>query len=91
MTTTAPQWTITKKDTNGKPLRIETKLGRSAFAVYMYNKKWCFFCDALQVFGCLEEISNGEQAIADAIVSVSQHLAQLSAELRTIPLTIENQ
>lgn len=91
MTSTEAQWTITKKDTNGKPLRIETKLGRSAFAVYIFNKKWYFFCDALQISGYLEEISNGEQAIADAMVTVAQRLAQLSAELSTIPLTIENQ
>ena len=86
--TTTPQWTITARDADKKFLRIVTLLGGNAFYVYETQKGWFFVCDALRMCEHLKEASNSEQAIANAVVAVSQHLAQLSDELSTIPLTI---
>jgi hypothetical protein len=97
-TTTAPQWTITAKDENGKPLQIDTQLRGDAFYVYADRKGWSLLCETLRLNEHLEEATTPQEAITEAVVLVIQRLAelsasitQLSAELSTIPLIIEDQ
>jgi hypothetical protein len=95
-TTTAPQWTITAKDENGKPLLIKAELGGQAFYLYANLKGWSLFCNVLRMCEYLEEAATPQEAITEAAVLVIQRLTELSAwitqlSLSTIPLTIEDQ
>ena len=53
------------------------------------NKNWvCWFGPTGKFFD-LKNATTPEEAIAEAVVAITQRLAQLSADLRSIPLTFQ--
>jgi hypothetical protein len=53
------------------------------------HDNWTCWFSPTGTFFKLKEATTPEEAIAEAVVAITQRLAQISADLQSIPLTIQ--
>lgn len=94
--TSPPRWIPSDHDHLGNPRQFRIKIGKSDITIFagpsvvsQKAKEWSCHEDITGSFFPLEDATTPEQTIAEAVVAITQRLAQLSADLRSIPLTFQ--
>jgi hypothetical protein len=85
------QWIVSRKE---QPyyIRHALKLANSDISMIIYKDKcdnWTCWFGPTGTFFQLKNATTPEEAIAEAVVAITQRLAQISADLQSIPLTIQ--
>lgn len=84
------RWIASHNENLGYICRL--RLANSDIDMIIYedkNNKWTCWFGPIGTFFHLENATTPEEAIAEAVVAITQRLAQLSADLLSIPLTFQ--
>ena len=84
------QWKVSEWDTeSGHIVRCEISFGESQLIIYNYLEGGPWFVKSRLGYWILPAtVTTAEQAFAEAVVSLSQHLDRLREDLNAIPLTL---
>jgi len=83
------QWEAAESEyETGAIVRYETSFGDFALAIYRYDKSRPWSVKSRMGHWIIPDATTAEQAIAEAVVAISQHLDWLREELAAIPLTL---
>jgi hypothetical protein len=97
MTSTAtdpakPAQSIVSRNEKANYIRPALKLASGDIFMIIYKDKcdnWTCWFSATKTFFELKNVTTQKEAIAEAVVAITQRLAQISADLQSIPLTIQ--